>query len=213
MKILLVALSLVLSISIAFTQTPSAENAVTTAKTPDEIVQFVYKQVSTKNLWENPTLKSEVESHVDYQTLAKNAFGQDFKKWSESDRQWFVATVKEIITRTVYPKAPEFFKDVKITFKPAKLNQKRAKVESEVQKKSESLQVDYIFHQVDGQWKIVDVSIEEESWTETISTKIAKAIKEKGKEGLKKQLAKRLDDLKKGKNTSKGPSKVKGKKV
>ena len=133
--------------------------------------------------------------------MTKVILGQEGPKRSASELKWFENTIKEIITRSVYPSAPKFLENVKITYKKTKLNSDDAKVFSSVSKKGESTDVDYLLKKTGAEWKVIDVSIDEESWVKTINEKVQKTIKEKGWTGLKDLLTKRLNELKSNKKT------------
>ena len=55
------------------------------------------------------------------------------------------------------------------------------------------------FKKVKNKWKIVDITIDDESWVENIQEQVHKTIKKKKWSGLKSSLSKRLKDLNSGK--------------
>lgn len=168
---------------------------------PESLIKDIFSKTAKENLLLNEKVKSEVESHVDFREMTKNILAEEFSKHSASELQWFEATIKEIITRSVYPSAPKFLDNVKITYKKTKTSADGAKVFSSVSKKGESTDVDYILKKVNNEWKVVDVAIDEESWVKTINEKVHKTIKEKGWSGLKELLNKRLTELKNNKKS------------
>lgn len=168
---------------------------------PEELIKDIFSKTGKENLLLNAKVKEEVEAHIDFQEMSKSVLAEEYTKRSPSDIKWFVSTLKEIITRSVYPSAPKFLENVKITYKKTKATEKDAKVSSSVSKKGESTDVDYVLKKVDNEWRIVDVSIDEESWVKTINEKVQKTIKEKGWNGLKDLLNKRLNELKSNKKS------------
>lgn len=171
------------------------------ASTPEDLIKDIFVKVGKENLLLNLKSKEEVELHVDFNEMTKVILGQEGPKRSASELKWFENTIKEIITRSVYPSAPKFLENVKITYKKTKLNSDDAKVFSSVSKKGESTDVDYLLKKTGADWKVIDVSIDEESWVKTINEKVQKTIKEKGWTGLKDLLTKRLNELKSNKKT------------
>lgn len=163
---------------------------------PEDLIKDIFVKVGKENLLLNSKTKEEVELHVDFSEMTKVILGQEAPKRSVSDIKWFESTIKEIITRSVYPSAPKFLENVKITYKKTKLNPEDAKVFSSVNKKGESTDVDYVLKKTGADWKVVDVSIDDESWVQTINEKVQKTIKEKGWGGLRDLLTKRLNELK-----------------
>jgi ABC-type transporter MlaC component len=166
---------------------------------PEELIKDIFLKVGKENLLLNTKNKEEVELHVDFSEMTKVILAGELSKRSAQDVKWFELTIKEIITRSVYPSAPKFLENVKITYKKTKLTGDDAKVFSSVSKKGESTDVDYVLKKIGSEWRVVDVSIDEESWVKTINEKVQKTLKEKGWSGLKDLLTKRLNELKSNK--------------
>ena len=176
-------------------------NSAQAALTPEDLIKDIFARVGKENLLLNSKTKDEVELHVDFGEMTKVILGQEGAKRSASDIKWFETTIKEIITRSVYPSAPKFLENVKITYKKTRLNSDDAKVFSSVNKKGESTDVDYLLKKIGNDWKVVDVAIDDESWVKTINEKVQKTLKEKGWSGLKDLLNKRLNELKSNKKS------------
>jgi ABC-type transporter MlaC component len=176
-------------------------NAAFAAVTPEDLIKDIFVKVGKENLLLNSKNKEDVELHVDFNEMAKTILGPEASKQSATEIKWFEITIKEIITRSVYPSAPKFLENVKITYKKTRLNTEDAKVFSSVSKKGESTDVDYLLKKIGSDWRVVDVSIDDESWVKTINEKVQKTIKEKGWSGLKNLLNKRLTELKSNKKS------------
>lgn len=176
-------------------------NAAQAAITPEDLIKDIFVKVGSENLLLNNKTKEEVELHVDFSEMTKVILGQEVSKRSPVELKWFETTIKEIITRSVYPSAPKFLENVKITYKKTKQNADDAKVFSVVNKKGESTDVDYLLKKIGTDWKVVDVSIDDESWVKTINEKVQKTLKDKGWNGLKDLLNKRLNELKSNKKS------------
>lgn len=167
---------------------------------PQEVVQEIFAKASAPEVATDAAKQAEVNAAVDFETLAKSALGKNFKAASPKDFQWFHQTLQEIITRTVYPKAPEFLKGVKINYADVKETPKGATVKSTVQNKADLTDVDYSLAKgADGKWKVVDVSISGISWVESIRDQVDSVLKKKKWAGLKDAMSKRLNELKAGK--------------
>jgi ABC-type transporter MlaC component len=170
-------------------------------QSPEELIKDIFNKTGKENLLTNQKLKNDVESHIDFSEMSKSILADEYSKRSSAEVKWFESTLKEIITRSVYPSAPKFLENVKITYKKTKTTETDAKVSSSVSKKGESTDVDYLLKKIGNEWKVVDVAIDEESWVKTINEKVQKTLKEKGWTGLKDLLNKRLADLKSNKKT------------
>ncbi len=173
--------------------------AFTAPVEPKSVVQDIFSHASAPEVAVDAGKQAEVSSFVDFDALAKAALGKEFKKISASEFQWFRDTLQEIITRTVYPKAPDFLKDVKITYNTVETKGSLAKVKSTVQNKADLTDVDYQLGLSKDAWKVVDVAIAGQSWVESIRDQVSQVIKKKKWKGLKESMARRLTDLKLGK--------------
>lgn len=170
---------------------------------PKAVVEDIFARASVPEVAADLKKQSEVNDLVDFDTLAKEALGKEYKKVPTAEFQWFRDTIKEIITRTVYPKAPDFLKGVKITYNNVDVAKgkagDRAKVKSTVQNKADLTDVDYVLGKSGENWKVVDVSIAGQSWVESIRDQVSQVIKKKKWQGLKDAMSRRLNELKSGK--------------
>lgn len=164
---------------------------------PEALIQNIFTLAQKENPLNNPKLKSDLDNNFDFKQMSLNILGAEAKKRSPSDLQWFESSIKEIITKTVYPKAPEFLRGVKITYGSTLVDGNKATVPSTVAKKGEKTDVSYSLVKSTTGWKVIDVSIDEESWVKTINDKMNKALKEKGWNGVKELLNNRLKALNK----------------
>ncbi len=189
---------------IAMAEEPAAP-AATEAKgetmgEPKTVVQDIFARAAEPEAATSAAKQSEINSHVDFDALAKAALGKEFKKAATADYQWFRDTLREIITRTVYPKAPEFLQGVKIVYNSVDTKADKSKVKSTVQNKADLTDVDYdLAKGKDGSWKVVDVAIAGQSWVESIREQVSDVIRKKKWKGLRDAMNKRLNEIKAGK--------------
>ncbi|MBC7427863.1 MAG: ABC transporter substrate-binding protein [Bacteriovorax sp.] len=162
---------------------------------PVALIQNIFSLAQKENPLINSKTKSELDSHFDFHQMSLNILGNEAKKRTAADLKWFEDSIKEIITKTVYPKAPEFLKGVKITYKNTLIDGDKATVPSVVAKKGEKTDVSYKLVKSGSEWKVVDISIDEESWVNTINDKMTKTLKEKGWTGVKDMINKRVKAL------------------
>ncbi len=110
---------------------------------PEVVIKEIFTRAQKGNALKNPSDKEFLDSQFNFQKMSSNILGQLKKDRSSQDITWFEKTIKDIITMTVYPKAPDFLKDVKISYKRTLVDQDKATVFSQVQKKGEITSVDY----------------------------------------------------------------------
>lgn len=167
-----------------------------TALTPELFIKNTFQLAQNENSINNAKLKTELDAQFDFKTMALNILGkEEIKKLPPQDVVWFEKSIQEIITKTVYPKAPEFLKGVKITYSAPIIDENKVLVPSTVTKKGEKTDVHYSLMKSGESWKIVDVSIDEVSWVQSINEKMKKTIKEKGWKGVRDLLNKRIKEL------------------
>ena len=165
--------------------------------TPEAMIQNVFVLAQKANPLTNTQIKDELDSNFDFRLMSLNILGAEASKRSTTDLKWFEKAIKEIISKTVYPKAPEFLRGVKITYRNTLLDENKAVVPSTVSKRGEKTDVRYSLVKQGSSWKIIDLSIDEESWVKTINEKMSKTLKEKGWNGVKEMLDNRVKALNK----------------
>jgi ABC-type transporter MlaC component len=164
------------------------------------VVQEIFQKAGAPEVATDSAKQNEVNAYVDYDVLARAALGKEGSKVSAQEFAWFRDTLKEIIGRTVYPKAPDFLKDVKISYDAVELKGEKATVKSTVQNKADLTDVSYrLALSKEKGWKVVDVSISGQSWVESIRDQVSQVIKKHKWAGLKVKMTKRLNDLRSGK--------------
>ncbi len=178
-----------------------ASFALASVSNPQTVVESIFTKASAPEIISDQSKQSEINSLVDFDALAKAALGPSAKTVSAKEVQWFRDTLQEIIVRTVYPKAPEFLKDVKISYEDVKEKGKTAMVLSSVQNKADFTDVQYkMMKNAQGEWRVVDVSISGLSWVDSIRDQVKDVVKKKKWQGLKDAMNRRLAELKEGKS-------------
>lgn len=166
---------------------------------PKEVVQDIFAKAGDAAVATDAAKQAEVNAHVDFDALANDALGKNAKTVPAAEKAWFKNTLQEIISRTVYPKAPEFLAGVKINYAKVEEKGNKATVASTVQNKADVTDVNYKLGKAGEEWKVTDVSISGLSWVESIRDQVSETIKKKKWQGLKDLMNKRLNTLKAGK--------------
>lgn len=164
---------------------------------PEVLIKEIFDIAQKGNPLDNATTMSFLDDRFNYSQMSKTILGKDLLGQSATEVQWFEKSIREIITKTVYPKAPDFLSNVKITYKKTIIDGDKAIVGSSVSKKGEVTDVDYVLmmDKAKNAWRVVDVAIDQESWVQTINEKMSKSYKEKGWKGVKDLLSKRIKEL------------------
>ncbi|MBI3558242.1 MAG: ABC transporter substrate-binding protein [Deltaproteobacteria bacterium] len=137
-----------------------------------------------------------IEGLVDFKTLATNALGNRASSASGAQKHEIEELLRKIITKTIYPEAPKFFRDVKIDF-TAEENAAdlRAHVTSVITKAEKRSTVEYWLAKEASGYRVVDLAIEGERWVENVHDQFDEIIGKKGVAGLIAKMNKRLNEL------------------
>lgn len=165
---------------------------------PQKVVEDIFSKAGQSEISSSQEKQKEVSAMVDFSALAKSALGKDAKGVAPKELEWFQQTLQEIITRTVYPKAPDFLKGVQIAYDKVEEKKNFAFVKSTVQNKADLTEVEYKLAKTKDNWRVVDVSISGLSWVESIHDQVKDVLKKKKWKGLKEAMNKRLNELKSG---------------
>jgi ABC-type transporter MlaC component len=167
----------------------------TSATEPQQIVEDIFASAKDGNISRNLALQEKINNYIAFDEMALNILGSDKKNLSAENIHWFQITIKKIITLSVYPKAPDFLKNVKISYETANQKGNKTTIESIVKKKGEETEVSYSLKKDKNEWKVVDISIDGESWVESITEQVHSVLVKEKWVKLEEKLSKKLKDL------------------
>jgi ABC-type transporter MlaC component len=177
--------------------------AANSAVGPKAVIEEIFQMVKDEKLASDSAAQKQVDRHIDFNDMADSVLGSHSKAIAKADSEWFRSTLKSIITKTVYPEAPDFMKGVKIEYVDESVGATKASIVSEVAQKGDVTEVRYDLKKKGGQWVVVDVAIDDESWVQSIREEVNDVIATKKWAGLKQRMSDRLKELdsKKSKTT------------
>lgn len=191
MKVLLFATLFFVSVQSAYANTPNLKAQM----------DLLFSTLAKKSFSEDRKAQKLVTESFNFVMMSKNILGTQVKKQGAQEFDWFVRTIREIVIKTVYPEAPDFFKGVKFYYEEMEKEGKGYKLLSIVSKRGEETEVLLTFMPDGKEWRITDVAIDDESWVSNIRDQVFKTIKKDHWKGLKELMNNRLSTLlnKKGK--------------
>jgi len=163
--------------------------------TAQSVVEKIVLLAKSSDVATNEKIKEEINSLVDFEMLAKNILGKNLNKVND-ENLWFIATIKEILTRTVYPKCAEFLNDVKVSYIKSESKGDVTVITSNVTKKLDETEVTYTLQKRGYLFVVIDIAIDGESWTKNIGEQVSATITKESWGGLKKKLNAKLAKLK-----------------
>ena len=187
---------LLIDIILAIGSTVLALTAHASTESPKGVVETIVEQsklLSDKSKFSAAT--KTIEDLVDFDKLTSAALSESMSQGSAKEVSTVKELLKKIITKTVYPEAPNFFKDVNIQFTDEQASHNQTHVTSTVTKNNKRSTVEYWVTNVGGKLKVVDLAIEGERWVENVKDQFQAVIERHGYAGLISRMQKRLKQI------------------
>ncbi len=152
----------------------------------------------------NQKFHDQIAQFIDFEKLGTDSMP---KKWRDKywvvkarEKRKFMDLLQELVEGIVYPRAKEFFKDVKFSYKkPTFLEEgKRADVLCKVRVKEQVVNLRYRLVKRGSQWKIYDVNLEGEWWTDSLKSQFNHVITTKSYDELIVLMQKKLKNVQEG---------------
>ncbi len=142
--------------------------------------------------------RKQVEDGVNWDHVAQICLGGPaaWKKQSASNRNQFSKLLKDIISLTAYSRMSTFWEDTKYSIDKVKVTGSTGIVSAKFSADDEEYVLDYYFEKQGGNWKIFDLSVDEDKYSDNITQQIKAFLKENNFATLLQRLEKRRADLK-----------------
>ena len=152
----------------------------------------------------NQKAHDQIAEFIDFEKLGMDSM---HKKWRDkywvvkaSEKKKFLELLKELVEGIVYPRAKEFFKNVKFTYKNPIYGEeeRRADVLCKVRVKDKTINLRYRLVKRGSRWKIYDVNLEGEWWTDSLKSQFNHVITTKSYGELISLIQKKLKNVQEG---------------
>lgn len=160
-----------------------------------EVIEEIFTKAKQPNFAKDKKAHEYVNDHFNFNTMSKLILGSEIKKQPKKEIKWFTDQMENILSKTIYKKSSDFLKKVKYEHEYVEQGKKKAEILTIVKKRGEETEIMTKLTKTKGIWKIVDLSIDDELWSENIGSQVRKKIKKNGWKGLKRTLTKRLKEL------------------
>jgi phospholipid transport system substrate-binding protein len=144
---------------------------------------------------EDEKMREWVIAALDYEELSKRSLAAHWDEIKVSDRQQFVALLRELVKRTSLKKL-ESYSEHKMTYQKAQIKGNEAFLKSSVTTDDVDVHIDYWLHLIGPRWVIFDMIIDDVSLIQGYKTQFHKIITEAGYPKLIEKMNKRLETLK-----------------
>lgn len=175
----------ILAFSLAFPAVASAAEAETFMKGKHGELTSLVKQNKDKKL------ESLFDEVLDYGALSKASLGDEWDARSAEERKEFQALLTKLV-RSAYRRNLKKTANYDVTFKGEEPGKGgvlvRTEARSRTNAREEPLAIDYLMHQVDGTWRIVDIVTEGSSLVGNYRSQFKRVIKKHGFAELLKRM-------------------------
>lgn len=187
------AFVLLLALSTAAFANPAAQTWVKEQRA--ELVAALQKGGNAKT---DKKVEGIVDRMLDYQTLAEDSLGSEWKKRTPAEQKQFSELLTRLVRRAYRNNLDNTLVDYDVTYTQIETSKKGVKVytvaKNRKKKREEPTQIDYLVHQVNGKWQIRDVVTEGSSMVRNYRRQFKKIIKNHGFDELLKRMQKKIDE-------------------
>jgi len=166
-------------------------------KNHDAQIQAILDQTSGDTLL--PALRGKIKQHIsstfDFAELSRLALGSHWTERTPAERAHFTQTFRGIIEEQNFDTFLRYYREGKITYQSATVDDNHATVVGAVPLKREHVEIIYKMHIVEGTWRVYDLTIDGVSTAEGNRRRYARYIEKKSYQQLITQLDKQLTRL------------------
>ncbi len=151
--------------------------------------------LSPDDIKRNNALADQINRMLDIEYISAYALLDIWKKLEASDRNRFVSTFTELLSKVAYPNAGKFLKDLEIKIRKEKQVKENAMVFTSVIHKEEGrIDIDFKLHRNPGAWTVVDVYLDDVSLARNFRTQCLKIIRDHSFDELLSRMRKKIEE-------------------
>jgi phospholipid transport system substrate-binding protein len=186
------ALVLFLAVTTAAFANPAAQTWVKDQRT--QLMTALKKGGPAKT---NKKVEAIVDQMLDYDTLAQDSLGKEWAKHTAEEQKKFTELLTALVRRSYRNSLDKTLIDYDVTYTEVETSKKGVKVytvaKNRKNRREEPTQIDYLVHEVNGTWRIRDVTTEGSSMVRNYRRQFRKIIKKHDFDELLKRMQKKLD--------------------
>jgi phospholipid transport system substrate-binding protein len=128
-------------------------------------------------------LETILTKAVDLEGMARSALGSNWTKTSEAKRKKFMDAFKNRFRKATGEQLDQY-RSTQVKYLPEQPNDGDTLVPTEVAIKGEPTRIDYRMRQQGGDWRIVDIVVDDVSTVENYRSSFNRIVKKEGMDGL-----------------------------
>lgn len=169
--------------------------AVATGSPMDNTKQLIEAMLKVKKGDEN-TYKT-VDNFFNYDLITSNTIAPHKDKFTGAQSKKLKTDLTQLIRVVAYPQSGTFYKESKYTYAQADTSGNKAMIVQKTYLPKEDLELDigYQWENNNGQWKITDITFDEDSIVKDYQNQFGRIISKSGVDGLLKKLNDKLKEM------------------
>jgi len=137
-------------------------------------------------------LKDVINGLIDFRELSKRALRRHWDRRSPEEQERFVEVFRELVRNSSVQKL-EVYEADSITYEPAEVEGDQARVVTHAFEDGKSVEIVYLMHRVDGEWKAYDVIIDGSSTLRTYMDSFQREIRASSFEAMLRRMEEKLE--------------------
>lgn len=175
----------------------TAQASVSATETMRSTVDNILSILKRSDMnWDNK--RSEIKNVVDkrfyYRAMAQRTLSVNWRRASKEQQQRFTELFAQLLQNTYFERMKEYTNE-KVEFLREKEKDNKAVVYTHIVTASNNIPIDYKLVNVNGEWLVYDVVIEEISLISNYRSSYREIVSRDGIDGLLKQMQQKLEDL------------------
>ncbi|MEJ2201947.1 MAG: ABC transporter substrate-binding protein [Desulfuromonadaceae bacterium] len=162
--------------------------------TVDEVLSILKNKEIDKSA-RRGQLRCAIFSRFNFDEMAQRILALNWKKATDQQRSEFVTIFSELLERN-YVGHIESYTDEKVEFIKERIIGNRAAVDSVIYTNTVEIPISYRLVQVEDDWKVYDVVIENVSFINNYRSSYGEIVKDEGFDGLLTRMSEKLEELK-----------------
>jgi len=151
--------------------------------------------LTPEEMQQNEALAAQINRMLDIEYIGAYALHKHWKKLSEKERNRFLSTFSELLSKVAYPNAGKFLEDLKVKIRKEKILKKRAMVYTSVIHEEEGrIDIDFKLLTTSASWVAVDVYLDGVSLVRNLRTQCLKIIRDHSFDELLLRMQKKIDE-------------------
>lgn len=154
-----------------------------------EIVSTAGDEVSDET---REQLKDVINGFIDFEAFSRRALGRYWDERTDQERSDFVRVFRQLIRNSSVRKL-EIYQADRVEYQEPEVHGENVRVTTLAYKGDKSVEIVYLMHQVDGEWKAYDVVIDGASTTRSYRDSFYREIRRSSYQEMYAKLVRRLE--------------------